>query len=276
MTERFRSWLFSPATAPDRCRKALQSNADQVIWDLEDAVAEADKDEARHKVAELLGRQASDDRKPWVRINSLGLAAGREDLAVIGQAVAHDRWVVPKTDATTVALLLDAKVSGAWLLLIESGQGIWDLRSEVWKRVDKATVLLAFGSLDYQEDLGIAATADETELAAARSELVLACRTWGFAAPIDRVYPKLSDEDGLITATRRGFRMGFQGKLLVHPRQIDPVHQALAPSPEEVLWASEVVQQWETGRGVITVDGAMVDRPVLQRALRILSRTDPK
>lgn len=275
MKERFRSWLFSPATAPGRCQKALQSHADQIIWDLEDAVAETDKDGARHTVAKLLDQQSSPERKPWIRVNPPGTSAGKEDLAVITGVVAHDRWVIPKADATTVASLLDVDLPGVWLLLIESGQGIWDLRNEIWGRVDQARVLLAFGSLDYQEDVGISSGPDELELLAARSELVLACRAWGLAAPIDGVYPRLTDEEGLIAATRRAMQMGFQGKLLVHPRQIDPVHQALAPSADEVSWATEIVDRWGKGQGVITVDGVMVDRPVLQKALRILGRTDP-
>lgn len=273
--DRLRSWLFSPATAPDRCRKALLSHADQVIWDLEDAVADADKDAARHTVVSLLGQQPPAERKPWIRINAPGTLAGQEDLAVITRAIAHERWVIPKADAATVASLLDAALPGMWLLLIESGQGIWDLRHDVWDRVDQARVLLAFGSLDYQEDVGISAGPDEMELMAARSELVLACRAWGLAAPIDGVYPRLTDDEGLVAATRRAIRLGFQGKLLVHPRQIDPVHQTLAPSPDEVSWATDIIKRWGNGQGVITVDGAMVDRPVVQKALKILGRTDP-
>lgn len=267
--ERFRSWLFAPADVPDRCRKAYQSRADQVIWDLEDAVPPDRKDFAREAVLTLLGEVGQGERRPWVRINSLQSGRGEEDLRQLWAALPPERrrFAVPKTDQDVLRELATYRSGAEWLFLVESVDGFLDflLHPGIWQG---EAVRLSFGALDYQLDLGGQTGPDETELLVPRTILAWASRRRRFLPPIDTVYPQVSDEEGLRRSAERAKRLGFAGKLVVHPRQIDPVHQAFRPSPEERDWAERVLSAAE-GRGAALVDGMMVDRPVLDRARTI-------
>jgi citrate lyase subunit beta/citryl-CoA lyase len=280
MPERTRSWLFAPADRPDRCLKALAGAADQVIWDLEDAVAPEAKEEARRTVRELLRQTAGEPRVPWIRVNGLFTPWGPEDLLSLQDAVsdARARWLVPKADARTVGRLeawrREGKVRGQWLLLVETARGLDDLaRAErPWLAGD--AVRLAFGALDYQADLGAGPVGpDEAELAVPRHLMARRSRVFGWPAPIDAVYPGYRDPEGLRAAAERARRFGFAGKMVIHPDQIGPVHEAFTPTAEERAWAERVLAASRAG-GVATVDGAMVDRPVVERARQILAFFD--
>lgn len=134
---------------------------------------------------------------------------------------------------------------------------------------------LCLGGEDLAWDLGAVRTRAGQEIAQARAHMVLAARAAGCQA-IDTIYPRLADTDGLLAETRQARQVGYSGKLIVHPSQIEPVHQALAPSEAEVAFARRVVEAFETvgerGDGVIAVDGQMVDAPVVARARELLLR----
>ena len=130
---------------------------------------------------------------------------------------------------------------------------------------------LLFGSIDLQLDLGIEGDGDE--LLAFRSEVVLASRLAGIAAPVDGVCTAIDDAAALDADTRRARKLGFAGKLCIHPRQVAVVHAAFAPSADEIAWAKRVVAAIDASKsGAVAVDGKMVDRPVLLRAQTILAR----
>jgi citrate lyase subunit beta/citryl-CoA lyase len=133
-------------------------------------------------------------------------------------------------------------------------------------------IRLAFGNLDFQADVGMAAGPDELELSAVRIALVLSSRRAGLAAPVDGVTVATQDSVQLERDAARGRRSGFGGKLCIHPSQVAAVNAAFSPSSAEIEWARRVVAASEaSGAGVITVDGRMVDAPVLRLAQRTLA-----
>jgi citrate lyase subunit beta/citryl-CoA lyase len=206
-----------------------------------------------------------------VRINSPKQAIGQDDVqALWGYLGTHCGLVVPKADRATLEWLKARGVPGPWLLLVESARAIWELRQCDWTQVAEQPMRLAFGSLDYQEDLGIHAGPDEGELLPARIEVVTASRVWGLPAPIDGIYGQIHDAVGLAAFAQRSHRLGFAGMLAIHPAQLDGIHRAFAPAPEEVAWARRVLEAWQEHQGAMTVDGMMVDKPVVDRARRIL------
>ena len=161
--ERVRSWLFSPADRPDRCRKALSTPADQVIWDLEDGVGAAQKELAREYLVGLLHEESTRTRRPWVRINAPRIQTGRSDVARLVDA-GLDRFVIPKVDAQALSLFwaVVGERSGVQALcLVESARGLLDLLRIGARSPFRRTrnMRLAFGSLDYSEDLGLARVA---------------------------------------------------------------------------------------------------------------------
>lgn len=273
--ERFRSWLFSPADVPERCLKALATQADQVIWDLEDAVSPDNKGKAREQVRSLLDHVREQERKPWVRVNGLTTAWGPDDLVTLQDAVAPDRarWMVPKVDAETIntieSWIARGKVHGEWLFLIETARGLWDLGQARHRWLDGSSVRLTFGALDYQADLAGDIGEDEAELLYPRSQIVVASRAWGWPAPLDAVYPAFLDQVGLEVAAQRARRLGFAGKMVIHPNQVNPVNRVFSPTDAERLWAERVVSQMQD-RGVVQLEGQMIDRPLVERAKRIL------
>jgi citrate lyase subunit beta/citryl-CoA lyase len=260
-----RSYLFVPADRPERYAKALASGADAVIVDLEDAVAPAAKDGARAALAAWLDGGGNGVA---VRINDAASVLFASDLALVARpGVAA--VVVPKAERVDdLARVRAAAPAAALLPLVETAAGIANARALA--RAEGVERLL-FGSIDLQLDLGI--DGDGDELLAFRSELVLASRLAGIAAPVDGVCAALDDAAALEVETRRARKLGFAGKLCIHPRQVAVVHAAFAPSADEIAWAKRVVSAVDASAGgAIAVDGAMVDRPVLLRAQAVLAR----
>ncbi len=268
--ERYRSWLFAPGDVADRCLKALHSAADQVIWDLEDAVPIARKGQARDTILRLLA-EVPGDRVPWIRINDL------EDLSALGP---HRRWVVPKMDQTRLEQLHRQVPTvlkhREWVFIIESARGLWDLSHAVtpWHLFGDP-IRLAFGSLDYLNDIGAQATPEELELLGPRTLLPWVSRAWEWSGPIDTVFPYLDDQAQFTLSTQRARTMGFQGRFIIHPQQIAPVNRIFMPSKAEQQWAQKIITQSEQA-GAVRLEGEMVDRPVLERARRILETAKPQ
>lgn len=253
--------LFVPGDRPERFEKAASSQADAIIIDLEDAVDAEAKDAAR---ANLIGHGVS--RKPvFARINAADSPWWENDLAAIGQA-RLDGVVLPKA-ASVDAVAAVARAAGpdaAVIVLIETVQGFFDL-----ERILRAPQVLcaAFGSLDFGLDAGC--EPDWEPLLYVRSRLVLVSRLVGVAAPIDGVTPTIHDAALIADETRRAAAMGFGGKLAIHPKQVEPIASAFHPDEEAVAWASRVMAATRDG-AAIQVDGRMVDKPLLEKADRIL------
>jgi citrate lyase subunit beta / citryl-CoA lyase len=258
-----RSLLFVPGSRPERFDKALAAGADAVIIDLEDAVAPADKVNAREAVRAWL----RPGHAVIVRINAVDTAWFADDIALCalpGVAVV----MLPKAErADTMATLMKAGAKRV-LPLIESAVGFAALTALA---AAPGVQRLVFGSIDFQLDLGMR-DAHEDELLVFRSQIVLASRLAGLEAPIDGVSTAIDDAEALHTDVQRARRLGFGGKLCIHPKQLAGVHRGFAPSADELAWAQRVLAaSAAAGGAAIAVDGKMVDRPVLLRAERILS-----
>lgn len=270
-----RSFLFVPANRPERFVKALASGADAIIIDLEDAVSPAEKTTARQQLANAFGQFATGDRsRVVVRMNASGTPWEDDDLKLLAQLVAQGLTDVMVPKAETVAGLqrVALAVGPACALLpqVESVAGL-DVADAL---AGAPQVLrLAFGNLDFQADLGLACAPDEAELAPVRLALVLASRRASLAAPIDGVTPGLKDRVQLQADVARSRRGGFGGKLCIHPAQVATVNAAFTPSAVELAWAQRVLAAFEAaGDGVISIDGRMVDAPVLRLAQQTLAQ----
>lgn len=262
-----RSLLFVPGSRPERFDKALAAGASAVIIDLEDAVAPPDKDAARAALRAWL----QPHHAVIVRINSADTAWFADDLALCGvPGVAG--VMVPKAESAASLATVSAAGARALLPLVESAAGLASLDelarvAGVWR--------LAFGSIDLQVDLGLR-DATEDELLPFRLQLVLASRRAGIGAPVDGVSTAIDDEDRLRIDVQRARRLGFGGKLCIHPKQVDPVNRWLAPSEADQAWARRVLAAAAAAGGaVVAVDGKMVDKPVLLRAEALLREAGP-
>jgi citrate lyase subunit beta/citryl-CoA lyase len=259
-----RSYLFVPGDRPERFAKARQSEADAIIIDLEDAVAPAAKASARDAVCQWLatGGQA------YVRINACDTPWFDEDLASLGVGIGLLGIVVPKTESARVlgAIASALPDSAVLLPLLETAVGFDNLREIA--HCPKVARLL-FGTLDFQVDMGIRGDGDE--LLYFRSQLTHLSRVAGLAAPVDGVTTSIDDGDLIRFEAARARNLGFRGKLCIHPRQISHVHTAFSPTADEIEWARRVVAAVsQSNGGVTTVDGKMVDPPVILKATEIL------
>ncbi len=259
------SYLFVPGTRPDRYTKALESGAGAVIIDLEDAVSAADKPKAREAVAQHLA-----DLPPvLIRINGIETEWFHDDLMMCK----HHKVagiMLPKAeqagDIEFIATQLGAEIP--IYPLIETAKGMSSAGDIARSRNVKQ---LAFGSIDFQLDMGIAD--DDQGLLYFRSHLVLASRLANIAAPIDGVTVAVNDQNALRVDAQRSRGLGFGGKLCIHPNQIGLVNSAFGPSEQEIAWAKRIVDSAATAQGAaVLVEGQLVDKPVLLRAQAILNR----
>ncbi len=258
-----RTLLFVPGDRPQRFAKAAAAGADGILLDLEDAVAAPDKAAARDHVRQWLDSGADGA----VRINAAATPWHEEDLALVAQ---HGCPVmVPKAAPETLSQIVSALPRGTPVLpLIETAAGIH--RAAEICAVGGVT-RPAFGSVDLAAQLGVAHD-DQLALATARSLLVLGAAAAGVAAPIDGVCTAIADENVLVDELRHARRLGMSGKLCIHPRQIDPIHRAVAPTEDDLDWARRVVEAAGNSGSAVEVDGQMVDKPVLDRARTLLAR----
>lgn len=263
------SMLFVPGHRPDRFAKAAGAGAGAVILDLEDAVAPDDKDAARENVrAWLASAGTAAAGRAVVRINPPGTPWYDADVAALaGTAVGV---MLPKAERPEdVAVLVAALGPDAGILpLVETADGILNARRVL---AVPGVVRPAFGSIDLSAQLGVDPN-DTQALLFARSALVLAAAGAGVAGPLDGVTTDISDDALLAADARHTFAIGFTGKLCIHPRQLEGVHAAFAPSEDELAWARRVLEA--AGDGAVTIlDGRMIDKPVVDRARRMLART---
>ncbi len=267
--------LFVPATRPERIAKALACGAGAVIVDLEDAVAPDDKAAARSALLAAVPALAPEQRaRLLVRTNAAGTPWHADDVAAVAACVAQGlagAMVAKAESASTLRAVAQALgPRGLLVPLVESNAGLDAL--DALARAPQV-VRLAFGHLDFQVDLGMECAADEAELLPVRLALVRASRRAGLAAPVDGVTTATDDMVRLAGDTARSRRMGFGGKLCIHPAQVLPVQAAFAPDPAEIDWARRVLQAAPAHGGtVFRLDGRMVDAPVLALAGRLLAR----
>ena len=263
-----RSYLYVPGSDPRRIEKALASEADAVILDLEDAVAPNRKEEARTTVAEVL---RSEHEKPvFVRINAPDSVLAEEDVeAVAGARLAGLR--LPKTESPEsvrlVAQWLNKLGCEAGLqCLIESALGL-EFAFQI-ARAHEKVVGISLGEADLAADLGVRGDAG---LLYARSRLVAATRAAGLPGPVQSVYTNVRDAEGLRRSTMEGKNMGFVGRSAIHPAQIEVINEVFTPTEEEVAEAKDLLARLEestgTGTGAFALeDGRFVDEAVVGSA----------
>ncbi len=267
-----RSYLFVPGNRAERFDKALAAGADAVVLDLEDAVVSQDKAAARASVARYVAAADIAQRaRLVVRINDAATPWFDEDLAML--AVAHAQCVMlPKAETPdNVAQLRRACPRIEVLALIESARGI--LNAEVLAAAEGVSRLV-FGTLDFALDLDLVddPVAGPLGLDAAASRLAWASRAAELPPPVAGVTPDIDDAARLRADFARARAHGFGAKLCIHPKQVGWVHDVLAPTAAEMAWAQRVVDAAAGSAGAVRVDGRMVDKPVLQRAQRLLAR----
>ncbi len=258
-----RTFLFVPGDRPDRFERAAGSGTEQVIVDLEDAVDPASKVVAREQARSWLASSG----RGVVRINASASPWFEADCAALVGLPGLDAVMVPKaedaSELTELSQLFGPTVG--IIALVESARGI--STADRIAAADGVT-RLAFGSIDLAADLGCDHTRDALLLA--RSTLVLASRSAGIAAPVDGVTTVLDDLDVISDDARYSRSLGFRGKLCIHPKQLAATVAAFMPSAMDIAWAERVLGA-SSGDGAARLDGEMIDRPVLERARRIVS-----
>ncbi|OAQ52007.1 citrate lyase subunit beta [Natrinema mahii] len=269
-----RSVLFAPGDEPEIMRKAAASEADVVVFDLEDAVAPSDKAAAREAVRDVLDDAAAEPER-CVRVNPVGTSAAT-DLEAVLEGPRPDSVMLPKTESaadvrTVERLLEESGVDLPVLSLIESAPGV--LRADEIAAAD-ATDALLFGAEDLAADVGATRTSEGTEVLYARERTVLAASAAGVDA-IDTVYTDFTDTDGLRDETAFAAGLGYDGKIAIHPAQVPVINDAFTPSDDDVEWATRVLDARDrTDAGVFEVDGEMIDAPLIAQAERILERAE--
>jgi citrate lyase subunit beta/citryl-CoA lyase len=269
------TYLFVPATEERKVAKALHSEADAVILDLEDSITDANKDSARQYLAEYLAAQppAATGPQAWVRVNGSDPTFTADVKAIKWESV----WgaVLPKAESSEkVRTLINAGAKRV-LPIIESAAGFSAIPALV---AAGGVERFAIGTWDLSIDLGIVAVRpDESELIwQLRGELVLASRQLALPPPVDGVHVQFDDDAGLKSLSERAHRMGFGAKLLIHPRQISIVRSVFRPDEQTLQHARDVLRVYDEavrdGRGAVQLNGEMIDRPVVERARALLAR----
>lgn len=274
-----RTFLFVPASRPERFAKALATGADCIILDLEDAVAPEQKTIARQALDAHFGTFPADALgRTLVRINAAGTPWHDDDIGLLEPWVRRGllgAMVAKAESADTLNEVANALGAGARLVpLIESLAGLDDVTSIVQA---PQVARIAFGHLDFQRDLGMQCGDDQSALVPARYALVAASRRRGLPAPIDGVTTETDATRALEADVQRARTSGFGGKLCIHPRQVAAVNALFAPSAAEVAWAQRVMARAHSHEGAaFDLDGQMVDRPVVLLAQRTLDQAARK
>jgi citrate lyase subunit beta/citryl-CoA lyase len=277
----YRSFLFAPGNHARKVAKVFDCGADNVILDLEDAVARAEKVATRALVVEALQRPRKGGA--YVRVNAFNTEFCYGDaVAVAGPGL--DGIILPMVESSDQIAAFD------WLIgalererglplggidiipIIETGKGLANARTiaSAGTRVKR----MAFGAGDYTLDMNMEWTLAETELEHARAEMVVASRAAGLEAPIDTVWVHIKDLDGLATSAKRARQLGFQGKMCIYPPQVELVNGAFTPTEKEIAFARKVVAAFEAaereGSSSIQLDGYFIDYPIVYKAQRTL------
>ena len=256
-----RSYLFAPGHNDKLLGKVFTAGADAVMLDLEDAVPPDAKDDARHKVAAVLTRNAA-----FVRVNQPRTDACAADLDAV---VAHAAGIrVPKCESADDVAWVAERAPGVPLICaIETAVGV--LAAQEIAAVPGVRHL-SMGGVDLQTDLRT--TGADLQTLYVRSHLVVVSRAAGLDPPIDSVYPHLSDATGLRDQARFAHSLGFFGKSAIHPRQIPILHEVFTPTEADIAWARAVIDVFDAAEGAACrlPSGQFVDLPVAERARRVL------
>jgi len=276
-----RSVLFMPGSNPRALERGRELAADGLIFDLEDAVAPSAKETARTTGAQALRTGGYGRRELVLRINALETPWGKADLAAAA-GLPLDAVLLPKVESAdqlrrVVARLdgLGAPASLAVWCMLETPRGIL-AAPEIAAASPRIAALVA-GTSDLTKDLQALHTPDRAPLMTVLGLLLLAARAHGLVA-LDGVHLDLGDDEGFAFACRQGRAYGFDGKTLIHPKQIETANRAFAPSPEEVVWSRRVVaahaEAEARSAGITLLDGRLVENLHVDEARRVLAMAD--
>jgi citrate lyase subunit beta/citryl-CoA lyase len=273
-----RTLMFVPGNNPGMLQNAGVLGADSIVFDLEDAVAPREKDAARLLVGHALRTIDYGKCEKIVRINPIDVSAQQDIAAIV--PCRPDALLVPKVNCAedihqVVQWIETSETAGQKpvkiIALIETPLGITNCYSIAI--ANRRVVAMAFGAEDYTAGLGTQRTKDGQEIFMARTVLVNAAAAAGIQS-LDTPFTDVLDDEGLVQDIAFAKKLGFKGKLVINPRHVDAVHEGFSPSPAEIEWAHRVVAiiklAEEQGTGAISLDGKMIDKPIVDRAERLL------
>jgi len=273
-----RSLLYVPGSNSRALQKARGLPADGLILDLEDAVAPDAKENARAIVATALADGGYGRRELVLRVNALDTPWGHADLTAAA-TMPIDAVLLPKVESAdrvrlTVSLLdtLGAPERIPVWCMLETSLGI--LYAREIAAASPRLAALVLGTSDLTKDLHALSTRDRLPLLASLGLATLAARAHGLAI-LDGVHLDLSDDEGFVASCRQGRELGFDGKTLIHPKQIAPANAAFAPSAEEVAWSRRIIaahaEAAAAGKGVVLVDGRLIETLHVENARRLVA-----
>jgi len=270
--------LFVPAVSEKKLAKARNLEADSLYFDLEDSVAPAQKEEARAVLRQVLDSGAFQAAALLVRINGFGTPQWNQDIEALARHPALSALLLPNADLEAVLALsreLDRLDSSLKILpLIETARGLEEAQEVALASARVAG--LQFGGEDYTASLGIKRTLAGEELGFARARLANLAHAYGLEA-LDTPFTNLQEMEWLRKDCQRARAMGFTGKAVIHPSQIEVVRQFFRPDEAEIEEARRILSAYARQRGdaagVFTVDGAMIDAPIIERARQVLGKT---
>ena len=275
-----RSVLYMPAANDRALDKAKTIPADAIIFDLEDAVAPDAKNDARAKAVAAVGSGEYGGRELTIRCNGLDTPWGVDDLAAVGPA-GPAAVVIPKVGSVEyldeVSMLLDRAGASPQVLIwpmIETPTAIFAAREIA---AHPRVAVLVMGTNDLAKELRSPLVPGRHPLVPHLATALLAAREAGRVI-LDGVYNDVRDPDGFVAECRQGMEMGFDGKTLIHPSQVEPANDVWAPTAAEIDHARRVIEAFDTavaeGRGVVTVDGRMIENLHVDNARRLLAVAD--
>jgi citrate lyase subunit beta/citryl-CoA lyase len=278
-----RSLLFIPGNSPAMLQNADIFSADSVIFDLEDAVVLPEKDAARNLVESFLDNNVLANLEIVIRINSLDARFSAKDLEkIVSDKI--DTIMLPKASVKNIIQLsfllskyerkrkMEKRIQ--IIPIIESASAIWELNEIAsFSRVNG----LLLGAEDLATDMEIARTEEGMEIFYARSAVVMASKAYKIDA-IDTPYTNTKNDEGLEKDSKRAKMLGMNAKACIHPNQIDPVNRFFSPEKAEIEYAKKVIQACEEakkeGKGAFSVDGKMIDKPVIDRAYKLIEKAE--
>lgn len=278
-----RSVLYTPGSNPRALAKAVTSAADSLIFDLEDSVAPETKEQARRNVVDFLIRTSRSEREIVVRVNGIGTPWCEQDVREIAGA-APAAVLFPKISSSEDAAMAESLLNSAgaptevrlWCMIetplaILNAQAIAQTRSRAESRLEAFVI----GTNDLAKEIGAAEPVDRDVLVPALLMVLLAAKAYGVSI-LDGVHNDFRDMQGFEAAARQSSVMGFDGKTVIHPDQIEPCNQIFSPSPDAVIHARQVLEAFAhaKGQGVIQVDGKMIELLHVHAARRVLAMVD--
>ena len=271
MSHPYRSVLYLPGARERVLEKAKGLAADALIFDLEDAVAPEDKLAARDLVCKMVQRGYA-ARKRLIRVNGLDTAWGESDLEA-AIAAAPDGILLPKVNGPEELQAIAARLKGKTRLwaMMETPMGILNAR-EIAASTPKLEGFV-MGTNDLVKELFARHTPDRAPVMTALSLCLLAARAHGLVC-VDGVYNAFKDEAGLRAECQQGLDMGFDGKTLIHPAQIEAANEVFAPDEAELALARRYIEAFEGAAGVAVVDGKIVENLHVENAVRLLAKAD--